>query len=61
MRTVGLLRYEGLAIKPNLRLVPTLITISGGVDVIGDEERSCAKGNRLAEMASQPLNIWKSL
>jgi hypothetical protein len=38
VRAVRLLRQDRLAIEPNLGPAPTLVTISGRVDVIGEEE-----------------------
>jgi hypothetical protein len=49
---VGLFRHEGLTIKPNLRLVPTFVTISGGINVAGEDEGSRTNSNRLASFAS---------
>jgi DNA modification methylase len=39
-----LLRNEGLAIKLNLRLVPTLVAVSGRVDVVGEAQACHASG-----------------
>ena len=48
---VGLLRNEGLAINPSLRLVPTLVTVSGRINVVGEDETSHANGSRLTSFA----------
>jgi hypothetical protein len=48
---VGLLRNEGLAINPSLRLLPTFVSVSGRVGVSDEDETSRANGDPLTSFA----------
>jgi hypothetical protein len=63
MVIVRLLGQEGLAIKPNLRPVPTFITVSGRIDVVSEEETRRTNGNRLTSFAfaSVKLHLYDPL